>query len=181
MRGIFHSSPVLTAGWVKNWYCCAWLIHPSGIRLLLSVTPGWRWILVLFYAHSLLPCRIWDVQLNAEFHKTAIRVPFSSESIYTRKYYWPPKPNTTLYIPGNITDLQSLIPHYIYQEILLTSKAWYHMIYQETLLTVLAARDIPNTALSVPASFIIHRLIRKNPKQIYSFQLFYCQLRTIIL
>jgi len=40
LRGI-HSSPVLTAVRVKkNWYCCAWLVYPSGIRLLLSVTPG---------------------------------------------------------------------------------------------------------------------------------------------
>ena len=40
LRGIFHSSPVLTADRVKDWNCCAWLVFLSGIRLLLSVTPG---------------------------------------------------------------------------------------------------------------------------------------------
>ena len=32
--GIFHSSPVLTAGWVKIWYRCAWLVYLSGVILL---------------------------------------------------------------------------------------------------------------------------------------------------
>jgi len=40
LRGIFHSSPVLTAGQVKNWYRCAWLVYPSGAKLLLSAAPG---------------------------------------------------------------------------------------------------------------------------------------------
>jgi len=40
LRAIFHSSQVLTAGQVKNRYCCAWVVYPSRIRLLLSVTPG---------------------------------------------------------------------------------------------------------------------------------------------
>ena len=34
--GIFHSSPVLTAGWVKNWYCCARLVYLSGVIILCS-------------------------------------------------------------------------------------------------------------------------------------------------
>ena len=34
LRGIFHSSPILTSGWVKNRYCCAWLVFPRGVELL---------------------------------------------------------------------------------------------------------------------------------------------------
>ena len=49
LRGIFHSSPVLTAGRVKNRYRCAWLVYPSEVKLLLSAEPGWRTSLVLFY------------------------------------------------------------------------------------------------------------------------------------
>ena len=49
LRGIFHSSPVLTAGRVKNRYRCAWLVYPSEVKLLLSAEPGWRKSLVLFY------------------------------------------------------------------------------------------------------------------------------------
>jgi len=39
-RGMFLSSLVLTAGRVKNQYHCAWLVYPSGVKLLLSAAPG---------------------------------------------------------------------------------------------------------------------------------------------
>ena len=60
MRGIFSSSAVLIAGRVKNCYRCAWLVYPSGVKLLLSAqqesaAPGWRWSLVLFYITFLTP------------------------------------------------------------------------------------------------------------------------------
>jgi len=40
LRGIFHSSLILLAGPVKTQYHFARVVYLSGIRLLLSVTPG---------------------------------------------------------------------------------------------------------------------------------------------
>jgi len=34
MGGILHSSPVLTAGWVKKWYYCGRLVYLSAVILL---------------------------------------------------------------------------------------------------------------------------------------------------
>ena len=45
LKGIFHSSPVLTAGRVKNRYRCAWLVYPL---LLLSVNQAEDEVLFLF-------------------------------------------------------------------------------------------------------------------------------------
>ena len=52
LRGIFHSSPVLTAGRVKNQYRCAWLLYPSGVKLFLSAARGLRWSLFYSILHS---------------------------------------------------------------------------------------------------------------------------------
>ena len=71
---IFHRSPVLTAGWVKSRYHCAWLVYQLRVILLCSFISwdvdkliSWRWsscLLFNFYV-SLLPCRISHEQLYA--------------------------------------------------------------------------------------------------------------------
>ena len=93
--GIFHSSPVLTANWVKNGYHFAWLVYLSGF---ISGIPSfswdidrlisWRWSsCLLFNSYVLLiPCRISHEQLftslfrAVELGATMYRGPFPFES-----------------------------------------------------------------------------------------------------
>ena len=74
LRGIFQSSPVLIAGQVKNLYQCAWVVYPSGVKLLLSANQeSAKWSLGLFYITFATPTPLYDntcVQLNAALPQT---------------------------------------------------------------------------------------------------------------
>ena len=44
-----YGRPVHTDGGVKNQYRCEWPVYPSGVILLLSEVPGWRWSSCFIY------------------------------------------------------------------------------------------------------------------------------------
>ena len=96
MGGILHSSPVLTAGWVKKWYYCRRLVYLSGVILLYSFFQLICWAIEKLKMEFLFPSKRKEKRERENPHPSLFPYCRMSHEQFYAALFLPVKPGTTV-------------------------------------------------------------------------------------